>query len=296
MIASAIALSLGAGNVLADSWTIIQEATLHAGPATLKQINGTTYSTQAINSINLNKSNGKALSGSSQKVITSRNVKLRQRGSTAYSNQAINRISADQVGDNTGEFTQSLIVNANKTIRLDQDGAGNNNIQAVHDADANRVKDLSQNINLSGASTIHFEQGFTSATGTKNVQAGSRVKATTVTKLRQAITGSNTTLDFDQANSATKDIQAGNVIDARESGASLSTADGNVTQKINVNTVDMLQEDTGKSIQAGNALITASGATGGKIKQTFKVGTLTMVQDNANGSHQAGNYVGDKIW
>ena len=258
MIASAIALSLGTGNVLADSWTIIQEATLNTNPTTLtqnKDTSGTTNSVQAINNINLQNDNGDIIAGSTQTLNTTKN------------------------------------------ITFDQDDAGSNNIQAVNNAVTKTVTDLTQTLNSTAIQTIKFEQGVDSATGTGNVQAVNRVKATTVTKLNQSITGSsNITLDFDQANSADQDIQAGNLIDASTAGDSLATTD-DVKQTIDVLDSDMKQEDTKASIQAGNALITAkTGVATGKITQKFTTGTLTMLQSGANGSVQSGNYVGVQLW
>jgi len=260
MIASAIALSCGAGNVLADSWIIVQEANLNTNATTLTQnANGSTgaaSSVQAINNINL---------------------------------------GSDGVID-TGS-TQTL--NTSQAITFDQDNAGADNIQAVNNAVTPTVTDLTQTLTSSAAQTIKFEQGIDGAIGTGNVQAVNRVKATTVTKLSQTISGSaNTTLDFDQGSlTATNAIQAGNLIDASTAGDTVS--DANVSQTVDVLASNMEQNLTTASLQANNALITpTTGGTagGGGITQTFTNGTLTMLQSGTNGSYQSGNYVGVTPW
>jgi len=260
MIASAIALSCGAGNVLADSWTILQTTNLNGSTThTLTQnanstASGTTNSVQAINNINLNTTDGVINTGSTQTV---------------------------NMADN---------------LTFDQDSAGNNNIQAGNNAVTLTVTGLTQSLAANATSTtIKFEQGVTSATGTGNVQAINRVKATTVTSLSQSLTGSALTLDFDQANGADENIQAGNLIDASTVGDSLSTTAGNVTQTITVLNANMTQDSTAQSLQASNALITASGSGVGHITQTFTVDSLGMTQSGADGSVESGNYVGVKI-
>ncbi len=251
MIASAIALACGAGNVLADSWTIVQEATL-SDPTTLTQTATTDAGIQAINNINLNMTSGIAKDGSSQKVTTAaNNLTLTQDDSTKNSKQAINRVSAYQIGEGTGTtFTQDIATTG--TIKLGQNGAGNDNFQAGNYAVGKEITGLTQK--FTGASTLTLEQGVTASIGTGNVQAG-------------------------------------NLIDGRN-----ATLTGTVTQDINVSAIDMDQKGTGANIQAGNALITAAGATGGAITQTLTAAsTFDMDQSAVNGSIQSGNYVGDKL-
>jgi hypothetical protein len=75
------------------------------------------------------------------------------------------------------------------------------------------------------------------------------------------------------------------------------TLDAATVQTINISTLNMDQNRTKASIQAGNALITtASGAGEGHITQILTVGTLKMTQTGTTGSHQAANYVGVKFW
>jgi hypothetical protein len=257
MIASAIALSLGTANVLADSWTITQEFTLsNTATQSIIQNGGTTNSVQAINNINLDGS-GRTVNDSSSQTLT---------------------IDTD--------------------ITLDQDAAGNNNIQAINNALVNTVNGLTQTLQPdTAAQTVKLEQGFSGTTGTGNDQAVNRVKGTTITKLNQSITGT-ITLDLDQANGVENNVQAGNLIDASTTGTTVNSAGtaNLVIQDINIDTLDMLQDGSDYSIQAGNALITASVATGGTIKQTITDDTLAMTQQGgADGSIQSGNYVGDRI-
>jgi hypothetical protein len=261
MIASAIALSLGTANVLADSWTILQTGNLNTNATTLTQnVNGSTGATgsvQAINNINLG-NNGVIDAGSTQDLNTSQN------------------------------------------ITFDQDSAGADNIQAVNNAVAPDVTGLTQTLTSGATQTITFEQGVDATSDTGNVQAVNRVKATTVTALSQSITGTgNTTLDFDQApNGADQNIQAGNLIDVSTDGDTISTTDGDVSQTVNVLESNMEQNLTTTSLQANNALITptTSSGGGGSITQTFTNGTLAMTQTGTNGSVQSGNYVGKKLW
>jgi hypothetical protein len=251
VIASAIALSLGTTNVLADSWTIIQEATL-SNPTTLTQTSTTDAGMQAINNINLNTTDGIVEDGSSQKVTTTtHNLTLTQDDNTKNSHQAINRVSAKGIGDGTGTaFNQEIITTG--TVKLGQNGVGNDNFQAGNYAIGKEINGLTQK--YTGASTLTLEQGVSGSIGTGN-------------------------------------IQAGNLIDGRN-----ATLTGTVTQDISISAIDMDQNGTGANIQAGNALITASGATGGAIRQTLTAAaTFDMDQTTANGSIQSGNYVGDKL-
>jgi hypothetical protein len=255
MIASAIALSLGTGNVLADSWTILQDATIATATTLTQQTTTTGDSVQAINNINLNTTDGEVLGGSSQLVtITAGGVTLSQDSTTNDAHQAVNRISANTVGDTSNAITQDVSVTAGN-FDLDQNGELNS--QAVNEA----------------------------------------IATTTLNKLEQTVTASSSTLDMDQKDTTNaKNIQAGNLIDV-SSGASLSTTSDHVKQTIGIDTLTMLQTETGQSLQAGNALITAnSGSATGTIKQSLTIGTVGITQTTANGSIQSGNYVGVTPW
>jgi hypothetical protein len=245
MIASAIALACGAGNVLADSWTIVQEATL-SNATTLTQTTTTDGGIQAINNINLNMSDGTVKDDSSQTVTTStNNLTLTQDDGTKNSRQAINRVSAYQIGDGTGTaFSQEIVTTG--TIKLGQNGVGNDNFQAGNYAVAKEITGLTQK--FTGASTLTLEQGVTASIGTGNVQAGNLIDGSNATLTGIVTQDINVSaIDMDQ-NGTGANVQAGNAL-ITASGAT----DGAITQTLTAAaTFDMDQTTANGSIQSGN--------------------------------------------
>jgi hypothetical protein len=247
MIASAIALSLGTANVLADSWTIVQEATISTA-TTLSQVGATDSSLQGINNINLNTTDGTVLGGSSQTVtISAGGATLSQDNATVDSNQAVNRISAYDVGDTTTAITQDVDVTAGNFV-LGQNGEGNT--QAINEAIAqNQLNKLEQDITAS-SSTLDMDQEDT--TNERNIQAGNLIDvssgaslSTTLDDVKQTINIS--TLNMDQTSTG-ESLQAGNALITADSGS----ATGTIKQSLTIGTLGITQTTTDGSIESGN--------------------------------------------
>ena len=103
-------------NAKADSWTVIQETTITMNQLSLTQ-NVTTASTQAVNHINLNMTNGE-IRGTQTFNGSGKNIVLVQ-NSTTNSRQTINGISAATVTFATQTVT------ANSISFNQNDGTGN---------------------------------------------------------------------------------------------------------------------------------------------------------------------------
>lgn len=251
----AIATILVSANAMADSWVVTQTTDLSGttGTTTLQQKGATASSYQTLNNINLDTTNG---------TISPTSVQELKTGSAA------------------------------STLKLDQDGAGTTNIQAINNADAAIVDGLTQKITAAAATTIQLEQGVDSTAGNNNRQAVNRVNSNDIKALQQEIKSSNISLDLDQGSASggiSGGIQAGNLI---ETTGTIATG---VKQTVEVSATNMTQDKVTKSIQAANAIAVGDGGSltlGGVADQTFTTDSLVMVQTASTAAIQSGNYVG----
>lgn len=184
------------------------------------------------------------------------------------------------------------IVSATQTVTADiamDQAKGTGNVQAANLASGKNVTiKLTQTV--AGTSDV-LNQGATDAE--TNTQAGNYLDVAasgTVTLVEQNYGATSATLDQDEIISG---VQGLNVIDASAAGVTITAADQNLT----VPSLSMTQGSqllgTTSSLQAGNAVITAAGTTGGAANQDVTALTLlSMTQINGNKSIQAANYVG----
>ena len=149
-------------NAKADSWTVIQTTTITMNQLSLTQ-DATTASTQAVNHINLNMTNGEirgtqTFNGSGKNIVFVQN-------NTTNSRQAINRISAATVTSATQTVTANSI-----SFNQNDSGTGNN-IQAGNLIETNSFTTggISQSLNVN---TINFKvNGSEAENMTDNIQA-----------------------------------------------------------------------------------------------------------------------------
>jgi hypothetical protein len=253
---TALSLALGSSYAFADSWTVTQNTTASNGVGVVLQTGTSGGAVQAVNSVNLNSTDGTVNDTSTQTFNNGDNPPtLRQNSGTTASSQAFNRVYAHTING----VVQNVVLGGLNTLKLDQTSAiGSNNTQAVNE------------------------------TSTPTINTAK------INKLTQKVDDSSNIMLLLAQSGGTGNIQAANLI---QSGNLSTTADA-VTQLINVNTANILQANTTKSIQAGNALIMLADATGGALKQTFtanSTGVTRFEQATATNSIQALNYAGVAI-
>jgi len=149
-------------NAKADSWTVIQTTTITMNQLSLTQ-DATTASTQAVNHINLNMTNGEirgtqTFNGGGKNTVFEQN-------NTTNSRQAINRISAHTVTSAT------QTVSGIATLNFKLSGSTGGNIQAGNLIETNSftADGISQSLNVN---TINFKvNGSEAENMTDNIQA-----------------------------------------------------------------------------------------------------------------------------
>ena len=147
-------------NAKADSWTVIQETTITMNQLSLTQ-NATKASTQAVNHINLNMTNGE-IRGTQTFNGSGKNIVLVQ-NSTTNSRQTINGISAATVTFATQTVT------ANSISFNQNDGTGNIQAGNLIQTDSFTAGGINQSLN---ANTINFKvDGSEAQDLTNNIQA-----------------------------------------------------------------------------------------------------------------------------
>lgn len=230
---------------LADSWTVTQDFTLGAD-TTVKQTSGasgsaTQSAVQAINSINLSPSGSTVKATSAQTAtLATYNITLTQDSGTTGSSQAINRMVAETVGESTGAATQT--VTGSGTIKLDQTGAGNSNIQAVNHVIATTVNKLTQSIDASSATLSFIQNGSDS----NNIQAGNLIEADSLSNTSGDILQEiNLNIALFSQTGGISNLQAGNALITGATG-------GAVKQTFTANEITMLQSGVNGSVQAVN--------------------------------------------
>ncbi len=179
-------------NAKADSWTVIQEITITMNQLSLTQ-NTANASTQAMNHISLNMTNGEirgtqTFNGSGNNIILVQN-------NTTNSRQTINGISAATVTS----ATQTVTANS---ISFNQNG-GTGNIQAGNliKTDSFTAGGISQSLNVN---TINFKvDGSEAQNLTDNIQAANVI-----------ITGSGDSPDVTQNVTATTVTPSSNSLQA----------------------------------------------------------------------------------
>ena len=171
---------------------------------------------------------------------------------------------------------------------------------AITDKGVNGTDGIDQSVDNSAADIL-LKQGATTPVGDGSRQAGNYLKSKgAVSKVSQTLgkASSAKAIELQQSSTigSTKTVQAGNLIDLSTANSGLTdgsqtiTADGAATGELNLG-----QANTGKVLQAGNAVVTDGLGTGGKLSQTGTLTKLTMLQDAATGSFQATNYLGQEI-
>ncbi len=177
LLTASLFLALASSNALADSWTVTQGTTATGGTTELKQTSSSSASTQAINSINLNSTNGTVSGTSSQSFNAGDNdLTLQQDLSTASSNQATNRTFANAID----KLTQNIIItpSTSKAVSLKQLASiGNGNTQSINEASISTnndsvITELSQALSATGIDIKQTQLG-----GTQNTQAINLIKA-----------------------------------------------------------------------------------------------------------------------
>lgn len=301
--------------------TVTQAATTGSTDISLTQ-SGQTTSQQFVNYL----TSPGAVASVTQNYLNAGNVAaLLQNGSITSSQQALNAIemtggadvltaatqtisldpAANGLDMGQGETTANtdsyqagnLLISANSIATADQSvtadiamdqAKGTGNVQAANLASGKNVTTkLTQTV--AGTSDV-LNQGATGAA--TNTQAGNYLDVAasgTVALVEQNYGATSAILDQDEITSG---VQGLNVIDASAAGVTITSADQNLT----VPSLTMRQGQdatTTDSLQAGNAVITAAGTTGGAANQDVTATTLlSMTQTNSNGSIQAANYVG----
>ncbi|QTR50529.1 hypothetical protein [Candidatus Thiothrix anitrata] len=231
-------------------------------------------------------------------TVTDTATGITQNGVSANSIQAVNAINLNGTTGEIGTASQTFETPADHNITLIQQSSTTASDQAINRAYAHTITDLTQEVTLSGTPTIHLKQQAT-AQG-NNTQAINQALITNdatavISKLEQNVSFDATTFKMDQTSPAEENIQAGNLIQA----GTVSATAGDITQNITVDMARVVQENTSKSIQAPNALVTLDSGTGGSIAQSFEGtffgSTYALRQTTANNSVQALNFAGEAI-
>lgn len=252
LLAATVAMALASGSVMADSWVVTQSASMTDTSNLTQKDSGGTATASALQGIN---------------VINTK------------------------TGASTVDGTQTVDVSSSKNLTFTQQDATTNSTQAGNYATVDATGSLG---NVSGIGQKVTGATYTllqSTTAGGNKQAVNFIETEgTLKDATQEIAVTGTLLgklDMDQSTtSADSNIQAGNLLDAK-------APTGTTAQKLYVTDLDMDQTLTkGKALQAGNAIMTVVGDTGGTVGQTFEVATADLNQAGAVGSTQAGNYIG----
>ena len=285
-LAAAVSVALFSGAAMADSWNITQSVS--AVTSTSVGQNGTTAaSTQALNAINA--AGTTTIADGSTQTVTMDNAAtttLNQEGAVATSTQALNYTTA---GSLEGTFEQSQV--GTGPLTLNQQATGDANTQGINIVETGAVV---TSLTQSAASTdVSLNQGTTVATGTTATQVGNALISTgAVASVNQDLGADGSDVTLDQQISGTDALQAGNLIDVSDAGASLTAATQDITTT-GVGTFTIDQTSTVYALQAGNAAI--SGGGDGAVTQTIATNALLQDQTDAANSWQAGNYVGPRI-
>lgn len=258
---------------------LVSQNYLNAGQtATLTQ-DATNASYQALNTIEMTGSD--VLTDGTQTVnLTTLIMDQGKTTATTGSSQAANLLLSE---NDIATATQTVTAD----IALTQQNGGTST-QAVNLASAKDITTkLTQTVNGSADTFIQN----TEAAATGSIQAGNFLEVAAdgaITSVEQNYNATSATLTQDHR---TTSIQGLNVIDASASLVTLTAA----VQNVAVTTLTMDQgvtAGTSGSLQAGNAVLTATGATGGTVNQDVAVTTLAMNQENNTQSIQAANFVG----
>jgi len=262
---------------------LVNQNYLNAGQtATLTQ-DGTNASYQALNTIEM--TGGSNLLTTGTQTVTLSELIMEQGTTVANtgSSQAANLLLSEE---NIATATQTVTAD----IALTQQNGGTST-QAVNLASA---KDITTKLTqtVTGSDDTFIQN--TEATATGSIQAGNflDVAATgTITSVEQNYNATSATLTQEDR---TTSIQGLNVIDASAATAALTLADQNVVMPV-LTMIQGVSPGTSGSLQAGNAVLTATGATGGTVTQDVTVTTLAMSQNYNTKSIQAANFVGTLI-
>lgn len=275
--------------------SVSQEAKPASISLSQKGTGGANGQIQAVNNIKTSK-----LTKAKQETAPSVGLSLVQ-DSTGPNTQAANR--ADGGATNAvGDLTQVVTFGAGaNTITQDNNGVQTQALNmAITDKGVNGTDGIDQSVDNSAADIL-LKQGATTPVGDGSRQAGNYLKSKgAVSKVSQTLgkASSAKAIELQQSSTigSTKTVQAGNLIDLSTANSGLTdgsqtiTADGAATGELNLG-----QANTGKVLQAGNAVVTDGLGTGGKLSQTGTLTKLTMLQDAATGSFQATNYLGQEI-
>jgi hypothetical protein len=212
-------------------------------------------------------------------VIQTTTINLNQlsvtQNATNDSTQAVNHINLNMAN---GEIRAEQNFNGGgQNIVFQQNNSTQSSKQAINRISANRVISATQTV--SGIGTVNFTQNG----GNNNTQALNETKADQIEQLSQTITGN--TINFNQDNVSTGNIQAGNLIQTDSFTA------GGINQSLNVDTINFTVngnsvQNRNTNIQAANVMITSSGNSN-DVTQTTIANTVTPSSSN---NPQALNY------
>jgi hypothetical protein len=272
------------GNYLHATGTVVSVGQTYSNSSDKPELTQTDVdsSNQALNAIEMTGSSD-ALTAATQTVSVD-TLKMEQKSSSSTDKalQAGNLLlSATEAAEATQTVTATLDLTQEKATA---------SVQAGNLAEAKAVTtSITQTVTGTTDTLVQGADGATTST-----QAGNYLKANggTIAAVEQTY-GASTSATLTQGK-ITSGVQGLNVIDATNTGAELTAG----RQTANPDTLDMTQgtgiaNDNTTTVQAANAVITASGATGGKVTQTVTAATsLAMVQKNVSNSIQADNFAG----
>lgn len=142
-------------------------------------------------------------------------------------------------------------------------------------------------------------EGTGTGAGDDSVQAANYLVQTGASTATQTLGNADNNITLQQHKGTSGLAQAGNLIDVTgSSGILTATGASNAGGQVISTTgrLKMDQLDTGKVLQAGNAVLsTNAGTNGGTLIQKATVGELAMLQTKGVGSFQAANYLGVKV-